>query len=190
MPARSIPKLAAVLLATTLAFAAPPRGAAAAEPRALAPGDRLPALRGELLSGPRFVMPDSAAGKTVLLMLGFSYESRHDVEKWAERFRREHGGDRRVEFLEVPVIGTAGRLGRPFIDRGMRRGLPREMHARVLMVYRDAGRWKHLAGHAEPDVGYLLLVGPDGRLLWRGQGPYTDVAWSALAAQLTRLPAK
>jgi hypothetical protein len=155
--------------------------------RPLAPGDRLPALRGDLLSGRRFVMPDSAAGRNTLLMLGFSYDSRHDVEKWAERFRREFGSDPRVDFYQVPVIGTAGRLGRPFIDGSMRRGLPREMHERVLMVYRDAGQWKRLAGHADPRIGYLLLVGPDGRVAWRGQGPFREDAWRGLAAKLGEL---
>jgi hypothetical protein len=183
--------LAAAVLGAVLALCpGAPVAAAAGEPLPLAPGDPLPALRGDLLSGRRFVMPDSAAGRNTLLLLGFSYESRHDVEKWAARFQREHGRDARVQFFEVPVIGTAGRLGRPFIDGSMRRGLPQPMHDRVLMVYRDAGRWKRLAGHANPDIGYLLLVGRDGRVLWRGQGPYGEEAWGELSARLARLAAE
>lgn len=133
------------------------------------------------------MVPDSVANRNTLLMLGFTYESRHDVEKWAARFRREFGGDSRIGFYEVPVVGALGRLGRPFIEGGMRRNLGRDMHGRVLMVYRDAGRWKRLAGHAEPDVGYLLLVGRDGRVAWRGRGPFGESAWGELAGQVRRL---
>lgn len=177
--------LAAALLLATCAF--PARGADVAP---LAPGDRLPPLKGELLSGPRVVLPDSAAGRPVFLLLGFSYESRHDVEKWAARFRAEFGSHPRLGFYEVPVIGTAGRLGRPFIDGSMRRGLPREMHAHVLMVYRDAGLWKRLTGHRDPNVGYLLLVGPDGRVAWRAHGPFGEPAWREAAEHLARLAAE
>lgn len=177
--------LAAILLAASLGV---PAAGAGPAPAPLAAGDRLPPLRGELLSGRKFVVPDSAAGRNLLLLLGFSYGSRFDVEKWAERFRREFGGDPRVGFLEVPVIGTPGRLGRPFIDGSMRRALPRGMHDRVLMVYRDAGRWKRLAGHGDADVGYLLLVGGDGRVRWRGQGPYAEGAWQVLAGRIADLP--
>lgn len=187
-PARARRRGTALMLAVLLAAAALPAGAADVRP--LAPGDRLPPLRGDLLSGKRFVLPDSAAGRPVLLLLGFSYESRHDVEKWAARFRAEFGSAPRLGFFEVPVIGTAGRLGRPFIDGSMRRGLPREMHERVLMVYRDAGLWKRLTGHRDPDVGYLLLVGGDGRVAWRARGPFGEAAWREAADRIAVLAAE
>lgn len=156
----------------------------AAGPVPLAEGDRLPALAGDLLSGRRWVVPDSTSGRPVLLLLGFTYESRLDVAEWAGAFRRRFGPAPGVELLEVPVIGTPGRLGRPFIERAMRRGMPRQEHDGVLMVYRDAGRWKRLAGYRAKDVAYVLLVGPDGRLAWRGSGPFRDAAWESLAVRL------
>lgn len=178
-----------VALATSaallLVFATAARAAPAEGP--LRAGDRLPALRGELLDGRRWVVPDSTAGRATLLLLGFSYASRHDVGAWTDRFLREFGSRAGLTYFEVPVIGTAGRLGRPFIDGSMRRGLPAARHAHVLMVYRDAGTWKRRAAVVDAGVGHLLLVGPDGRVRWRGHGPLTDGAWEALAGAIRGL---
>jgi hypothetical protein len=38
-------------------------------------GDPLPTLRGEFLTGRTVVLPQAAAGRVALLLLGFSYDS-------------------------------------------------------------------------------------------------------------------
>ena len=66
----------------------------------LKPGDSLPELRGEFLTGKSAVLPAVAGGKVALLLLGFSYDSRFAVEAWTGRFREEFGGESRVTFYE------------------------------------------------------------------------------------------
>lgn len=150
----------------------------------MAPGDTLPALRGDVLSGREIVLPDATRGSRAILLFGFSYASRHDVEAWAERIRLRLGADSGLVMYEIPVIGGAARLARPFIDRGMRRGTPEHMHDRVLTVYRDAGLWKKRLGHDMRDVAYLVLLGRDGRIVWRGRGPLDEVAFARLVGAL------
>jgi hypothetical protein len=123
-----------------------------------------------------------------LLLLGFTYESRHDVEAWAERFRRDFGPDSKIVCYEIPVIGGAARLARPFIDGGMRRGTPRALHDRVITVYRDAGEWKQRVGFSERDVAYLLLVDGEGRVVWRVQGPFGEERYGLLSERVHDLP--
>ncbi len=147
-------------------------------------GAELPALRGDLLSGGKIVLPDSARGTPLLLLLGFTYESRHDVEVWGQRYRADFGPDSNLVCYEIPMIGGAGRLARPFINRGMRRGTPRELHRRVITVYGGTGDWKRRVGFSEPDVAYLLLVDAQGRLLWRARGPFSDEGYRALAERV------
>src|SRR4051812_18635331 len=98
---------------------------AAGSAREIALGDRLPELRGEFLSGRPAVLPDAAAGKVALLLLGFSYDSRFAVEAWGKKFRAQFETDPRVTFYEIPVIGGLARLGKWFIDSGMRKGTPK-----------------------------------------------------------------
>ena len=49
-------------------------------------GERLPALKGEFLTGKPAVWPEAASGRVALLTLGFTYDSRLAVEAWVKRF--------------------------------------------------------------------------------------------------------
>jgi len=134
----TIGALALLALALTAVAAAP-----LAE---LAVGDQLPALRGEFLSGRSAVLPQAASGRVALLMLGFTYDSRFAVEAWAKRFRQDFGTQPKVTFFEIPMIGGMARLGKWFIDSGMRRGTPKADHENVITVYGGTDQWKQRVG--------------------------------------------
>jgi hypothetical protein len=150
----------------------------------LAVGDVFPRLEAEFLTGRKAVLPEAAAGKSALVMMGFTYDSRFDVEKWAEHVRREFGTNDTVTFFEVPVIGGMGRMAKWFIDSGMRKGTPKELHENVITVYGGADRWKKAMGFskAQEDAAYLALLGPDGRVQWMHRGGFSDEAMAALKA--------
>jgi hypothetical protein len=57
----------------------------------LSPGEPMPALKGEFLTGRQAVLPGAASGRVALLALGFSYDSRFAVEAWIGRFRKDFG---------------------------------------------------------------------------------------------------
>src|SRR5689334_4938479 len=57
----------------------------------LSPGQPMPVLKGEFLTGRQAVLPDAAAGRLALLALGFTYDSRFAVEAWIGRFRKDCG---------------------------------------------------------------------------------------------------
>ena len=128
----------------------------------LAAGDPLPALRGEFLTGQTAVLPQAASGRVALLLLGFSYDSRFAVEAWAKQFRAQFGTDPRVTFYEVPMIGGLSRLGKWFIDRGMRRGTPKADHEHVITVYGGTEPWKRRVAFRDSEAAYLILLDKPG----------------------------
>jgi hypothetical protein len=158
-----------VVFAATLA-AAPDRPAV---PR-LSVGDRLPPLKGDLLSGQPAVLPDVALGRTALVTLGFTYQSRFQVEAWAEKFRSRYAGRPDVTLFEVPMMGSAARLGRWFIDSGMRKNTPPGLHDRVMTVYGGNDDWKARVGYSTQDDAYLVLVDRQGVVRWLARGPVSD----------------
>lgn len=160
--------------------------AAVAPSPALAPGDPMPPLRGEFLSGRKAVLPDAARGRVALVALGFSYGSRIAVESWVMRFRRDFGADSALTFFEVPVLGGMARAARPFIDGGMRRGTPKALHENVITVYGGANDWKLRLGFREPDDAYLLLLDPAGHIVWRHAGPFREEDYAILADEVGR----
>jgi hypothetical protein len=150
-------------------------------------GDPLPTLRGEFLTGHTVVLPQAAAGRVALLLLGFSYDSRFAVEAWAQRFRERFHTDPRVTFYEIPMIGGLARMGKWFIDGGMRRGTPREDYEHVITVYGGMDTWKQRVGFGGPKAAYPILLDASGRVAWRYSGGPDEQVYRALASEVLRL---
>jgi len=161
--------------------------AATAPERPLAVGDRLPALRGEYLTGRAAALPEDSSGSASLLLLGFTYQSRFSVEPWAKRFRAAYGGREGVTFYEVPMIGGAAVLGKWFINSGMRGGTPVADREHVITVYGGTGAWKQRVGYARPDAAYLILLDKSERVAWMYVGDVNDAAFESLSTAMGNL---
>jgi hypothetical protein len=153
----------------------------------LAPGEPMPALKGEFLTGRPARLPGAAAGRVALLALGFTYDSRFAVEAWMGRFRKDFGDNPQVAFYEIPMIGGMARLGKWFIDSGMRRGTPSKDHENVITVYGGTDPWKQRLGFQSPEAAYLILLDRSGVVRWRHSGPFEGTAYQGLSAQMAAL---
>jgi hypothetical protein len=150
-------------------------------------GERLPELRGEYLSGRKAILPGDASGRIALLLLGFSYQSRFAVEAWTNRFREEFEKNPQVTFYEMPMIGGMARLGKWFIDSGMRRGTPKADRENVITVYGGTEAWKQRLGVTAEDWAYLILIDRKGNIAWRHAGLFEPAPFQALAERVRRL---
>jgi hypothetical protein len=148
-------------------------------------GGSLPPLSGEFLSGRLATLPDVARERVALLAFGFTYNSRFPVEAWCGRFRKEFAGNPRVTFYEIPMIGGVARLGRFFIDRGMRRGTPSNLQENVITVYGGVEPWKSRIGYAKPDEAYLVLLDPAGTIRWIHHGEFDERIFAELRQVVT-----
>lgn len=75
--------------------------------------------------------------------------------------------------LEVPTIAGRYRLGRSFIDGGMRAGiLDAAVRERTLTVYTDVGRVLETLGLRSTDHVVVVLVEPSGTVRALTQGTY------------------
>jgi hypothetical protein len=150
-------------------------------------GEPLPPLKGKFLTGHTAQLPDAASGRVALLALGFTYDSRFPVEAWIGRFRKEFGGNPQVTFYEIPIIGGMARMGKWFIDSGMRKGTPRSDQENVITVYGGADSWKQRVGFQSPDAAYLVLLDKHGIVRWRHAGPFDEDAYKDLSAHVSAL---
>ena len=64
-------------------------------------GERLPALKGQFLTGRDAVLPQASSGQVALVAIGFTYQSRVPVEAWADWYRMTIGSKTDVTFFEV-----------------------------------------------------------------------------------------
>lgn len=150
-------------------------------------GESLPPLRGEFLTGRQAQLPDAASGRIALVALGFTYNSRFPVEAWIGHFRKDFGGNPQVTFYEIPMIGGMARLGKWFIDSGMRKGTPRSDQENVITVYGGTDSWKQRMGYQSPDAAYLVLLDKHGAVRWRHSGAFDEKAYRDLYAQVSAL---
>jgi len=153
----------------------------------LTAGKPLPQLEGEFLTGREAQLPQAATGRVALLALGFTYNSRFPVEAWVGRFRKDFGSNPHVTFYEIPMIGGMARLGKWFIDSGMRKGTPRSDQENVITVYGGTDSWKQCVGYASPDAAYLVLLDKHGAVRWRSGGAFDEKAYRDLYAQVSAL---
>lgn len=153
----------------------------------LQPGEPLPPLHGEFLTGRQAQLPDAASGRVALLALGFTYDSRFPVEAWIGRFRKDFGSNPHVTFYEVPMIGGMARLGKWFIDSGMRKGTPQHDQENVITVYGSTDSWKQRMGYQATDAAYLVLLDKRGVVRWRHSGAFDEGAYKDLRSQVSGL---
>ena len=137
-------------------------------------GHRLPALKGQFLTGRDAVLPQASSGQVALVAIGFTYKSRFPVEAWADWYQMTIGSRTDVTFLEVPMIGGLATLGRWFIDRGMRNGTPVALHDHVITVYQGTGDWKTRLSYSpdHQDDAYLIVLDRDGIVRWLHHGMF------------------
>ena len=153
----------------------------------LQPGEPLPPLNGEFLTGRQAQLPDASSGRVALLALGFTYNSRFPVEAWIGCFREDFGSNPHVTFYEIPMIGGMARLGKWFIDSGMRKGTPRSDQENVITIYGGTDTWKQRVGYQSPDAAYLVLLDKHGVVRWRHSGAFDEEAYKDLHARVSDL---
>ena len=136
--------------------------------------DPLPQLKGQFLTGRDAVLPQAASGHVALVAIGFTYQSRFPVEAWADWYRTAIGSRTDVMFFEVPIIGGLAKLGRWFIDRGMRNGTPPALHERVITVYGGTDDWKRRLSYSPQhgDDAYLVVLDREGVVRWLHHGAF------------------
>ena len=160
---------------------------AAGSVQQMAIGNPLPSLRGEFLTGRAADLPRAASGRIALLLLGFTYDSRFAVEAWAKRFREQFEADSRVTLFEIPMIGGLARLGKWFIDGGMRQGTPKADWQNVITVYGGTDPWKQRVAFRDPKAAYLILIDQKGNVAWQCAGDFGEAHFQALSSEVSRL---
>ena len=108
------------------------------------------------------------------MAIGFTYKPRVTVEAGAASYRMTIDSAADATFFEVPMIAGLGTLGRWFIDRGMRKSTPVDLHDHVITVYRGAGDWKQRLSFspAHDDDAYLAVLDKAGVVRWLHHGGF------------------
>ena len=132
-----------------------------------------PDFRAKDLNGAE-VTAKAFRGQAVIYLIGFSYDSRAEIEAWAKTLptllkQAKPGAAPRI--VQMPVLSGAGVLARPFIESGLTRNTPQAERANVMTSTDRDALVKGLALKDPDREAVLALVDADGevRLLLRGK---------------------
>ena len=150
-------------------------------------GKAMPSVSGRTLSSRKVTIPWDTTGKVAFLSMGFSYDSRFDVEDWGRAFGETFGKDPDADFYEVAMIDWPFRLFGRAIDEGMRRGSPRENHDHVLTVYASQKPFRKALRAPSSSDTWVYLLDTGGQVLFQCGGAFDaerfrELTWAADAA--------
>lgn len=134
----------------------------------------IPHTEAEALSGKKVVLPDAFAGRPALFTIGFSRNGGDSAGRWGKDLRKELAGLSDLHFYSIAVLQDAPKLMRGMIKHGMRSGTPKAEQDSFIVLEQDEDAWKKVAGFADPNDAYILLVDSAGNVKWRAHGKSPD----------------
>jgi hypothetical protein len=154
---------------------------------------RFPAVRGRSLLGLEVALPRDFPAELTLAVVAFRQWQQERVDRWIARAvaagipptTRGATGLPPVAVVEVPVLSTAWRPVRRFIDGGMTAGIgDPDVLARTITVYTNVAAFQRALAIPDSEDVHALVVRRDGTILARGRGDPDDASWQAVASVL------
>ncbi|MBL0171056.1 MAG: hypothetical protein IPP90_10045 [Gemmatimonadaceae bacterium] len=146
-----------------------------------------PSVSGSNLEGRKFSLPADFGGDFNVVLVAFKREQQNDVDTWLPFLRETTARRSDVRVYELPTLNRGYRFMRGVIDGGMARGIPeRATREATITLYIDKSPFKQALGIDSESQIRIYLVARGGRVLWHGNGRYSEELASALAAMLAK----
>lgn len=150
-----------------------------------APADSTaPKIHGETVNGKPIELPDAAAGKVTLLILGFSKKAGQGTGAWRERVIKDFGSDAQFTTYTVAVLEDAPAFVRPMIRSGIKSGTPEALRDHMVTTASGEAEWKKFLGASDTAVPYLALLDGEGRLKWSSSGVFNEQEYEQLVSEV------
>lgn len=147
----------------------------------LQPGDLLPGLSGERLSGGLVEIPSAAKDHPAIVLFTFSREGGRQAQEWKQHLSEEVHG---LPMYHVMFLEAVPRPFRSVTVSGIKRGIPPDQQSHILLLYRDEDEWKQRLLLTNVDNVCLLLLGPDARIRWMTTGEFKAQSMQELQRSL------
>jgi hypothetical protein len=119
------------------------------------------------------VWPDDLQPGRTLLIVGFQGKQQTNIDTWIVGLNLKSKAA--PHWFEVPLINDPGKIGRWFIDNGMRRGIPNiENRSHIVTVYGNKTELMKSMGIAGEEKVHVLVLDQKGQILARVKGDYSE----------------
>jgi len=144
-----------------------------------------PSVTGQNLLRQKVDLPKAFEGESNILFIAFLRWQQASIDSWmpfVSELEREHP---QLRYYELPTIQRMNWLSRTFINEGMRAGIPDgKARARTITLYLDKGSFMEALSIPHEAEISVLLIGKDGRVIWRTMGSFTPEKGQGLLSAL------
>jgi hypothetical protein len=140
---------------------------AVAVPASLA--QSLPVTAGETLSGKEIVLADAVRGHSAILVAGFSREGGAGTGDWVKTIHADPAFAHATVYSVAMLAGAPGFI-RGMIRSGMKKGLSTEEQDKFVVLTEGENLWRAYFDVTRDKEPYVVLLNPEGKVLWRGHG--------------------
>jgi len=147
-------------------------------------GKQFPTVSGESLSKQDIVIPYDFNNEHSLLLIGYKQDSQFDIDRWLIGLDMSGVS---IPTYELPTIqGMAPRMFSTLIDNGMRKGIPKELWAGVITIYKDGDKVQAFTGNENPNNCRVVLINKAGKILYFYDRGFSVSALNQLKAVLAK----
>jgi len=125
-------------------------------------------------------LPEAAAGKLTILVLGFSRQGGQKTGLWAKHLSADFATDPLFTSYTVAMLEDAPAMLRGMIRSGIRSGTPVSERDHVVTTASGEAAWKEFLHAAQKDIPYLVLLDSGGKVRWTGHGAFEQQQYEAL----------
>ncbi len=148
---------------------------------------QMPKVDEQNLAGQRVVLPDAAAGKVAILILGFTRASKEPTGEWRQKIQAELGRAIGLEVYTMPVLEEVPAFVRGMVISGIRRGTPESQRDHFVPVLHNEAEWKKLVNYKEADDAYLVVLDRSGKIAYQTHGPLTAQSYAQLRQRVEEM---
>lgn len=131
---------------------------------------QIPRVEEDNLAGNKIVLPDAAAGKVAVLVLGFTRASKTPTRAWAQKIEAGLGKTPGFELYSLPVLESLPHMVRGMVISGMKHDIPESQRDHFVPVLHNEAQWKTLVNYSEPDDAYLIVLDRSGKIAYQVHG--------------------
>lgn len=152
------------------------------------PGKKVPQVTGQNLHRERVRFPEDIKGRPTLLLIAFRHHQQRDIDTWLRRIDELQTAVPDFDVLELLVLRKAYVVMQPYIDGGMRSGIPDpDARARTITLYTDKRAFRRALGLGPEDRIYAVLADCEATVLRVEEGPATDESFGAILNKCSSL---
>lgn len=150
--------------------------------------ERFPIVEARDLEGRRYRVPDDLPKGRRLVVVPFRREQQIVVEGWKAAVDELADTYPDLTVWEMPALSKGYTLVRPYIDGGMRAGIPDlDVRRHTITAYTDLGALTRLLGIDGRDTVHVFLLDTHGRIVWRDSGEVDEAKMRLLAEAMAEV---